>query len=176
MELNQSEFARMCGVSPMAVSLSVKNGKLLKNSRGLIDTDIEPNNLYLCRKLTKLHNKKIANTGEFDIFAGLNEQTELGEKVYSTEGKEAVAACKALIRYIEKQEENTALNNKLIRKPIDNATLHLLQKIGETVIKSKEFDNQWTHDALIMAMSQEYRLPYLQALGKSRKQKGLVTI
>ena len=54
MELNQSEFARMCGVSPMAVSLSVKNGKLLKNSRGLIDTDIEPNNSYLCRKLTKL--------------------------------------------------------------------------------------------------------------------------
>lgn len=176
MELNQSEFARMCGVSPMAVSLSVKNGKLLKNSRGLIDTDIEPNNSYLCRKLTKLHNKQISNTGEFDIFAGLNEQTALGEKVYSTEGKEAVAACKALIRYIEKQEENTALNNKLIRKPIDNATLHLLQKIGETVIKSKEFDDQWTHDALIMAMSQEYRLPYLQALGKSRKQKGLVTI
>lgn len=176
MELNQSEFARMCGVSPMAVSLSVKNGKLLKNSRGLIDTDIEPNNSYLCRKLTKLHNKQISNTGNFDIFAGLNEQTELGEKVYSTEGKEAVAACKALIRYIEKQEENTALNNKLIRKPIDNATLHLLQKIGETVIKSKEFDNQWTHDALIMAMNQEYRLPYLQALSKCRKQKGLVTV
>lgn len=176
MELNQSEFARMCGVSPMAVSLSVKNGKLLKNSRGLIDTDIEPNNSYLCRKLTKLHNKQISNTGNFDIFAGLNDQTELGEKVYSTEGKEAVAACKALIRYIEKQEENTALNNKLIRKPIDNATLHLLQRIGETVVKSKEFDNQWTQDALIMAMNQEYRLPYLQALGKSRQQKGLVTI
>ena len=69
-----------------------------------------------------------------------------------------------------------ALNSKLIRKPIDNATLKLLQKIGETVVKSKEFDNQWTHDALIMAMNQEYRLPYLQALGKSRKQKGLVTV
>ena len=176
MELNQSEFARMCGVSPMAVSLSVKNGKLLKNSRGFIETDIEPNNSYLCRKLTKNHNKQISDSGDFDIFAGLNEQTELGEKVYSTEGKEAVAACKALIRYIEKQEETMALNSKLIRKPIDNATLHLLQKIGETVIKSKEFDNQWTHDALIMAMNQEYRLPYLQALGKSRKQKGLVTI
>ena len=90
--------------------------------------------------------------------------------------KEAVAACKALIRYIEKQEETMALNSKLIRKPIDNATLKLLQKIGETVVKSKEFDNQWTQDALIMAMNQEYRLPYLQALGKSRKQKGLVTI
>ena len=176
MELNQSEFARMCGVSPMAVSLSVKNGKLLKNSRGLIDTDIEPNNSYLCRKLTKLHNKQISNTGNFDIFAGLNEQTELGEKVYSTEGKEAVAACKALIRYIEKQEENTALNNNLIRKPIDNATLHLLQLIGETVVNSKELDNQWTHDALLMAMNQEYRHPYLQALSKIRKQKGLVTI
>ena len=54
MEVTASEFARMCGVSPMAISKKIKNGTLIKNSGKKLDTDNPVNRRYLERKQAKL--------------------------------------------------------------------------------------------------------------------------
>lgn len=54
MEVTASEFARMCGVSPMAICKKIKNGTLIKNSGKKLDTDNPVNRRYLERKQAKL--------------------------------------------------------------------------------------------------------------------------
>ncbi len=170
MILRQSEFARMCGVSDMAVSLGVKRGKLGKSVDGRIDTENSINKSYL-----KKHMKKspVIKTGkkdvEFDIFSGLDSGYELGEKVYTHEGREAVKACKQLIKYIEQQEKALALNSGIIKKEIEPCAVHFLQSIAERIVLCQDIDNSYTHDGMMMSMNEEYRLPYLQALGHARK-------
>ena len=110
MKVRQSEFARMCGVSDMAISLMVKKGKLTRSPEMLIDTDISKNKSYLEKHLKKVYRKNhgLQKGGEFDIFEDLNNQTELGCSIYTKEGKEAIAACQSLIKYIEKLEQKLA--------------------------------------------------------------------
>ena len=76
MEVRQSEFARMCGVSDMAISLMVKKGKLTRSPEMLIDTDISKNKSYLEKHLKKVYRKnhQIEQGGEFDIFDGIGER------------------------------------------------------------------------------------------------------
>ncbi len=57
MEVTASEFARMCGVSPMAICKKIKNGTLIKNSGKKLDTDNPVNRRYLERKQAKLKAK-----------------------------------------------------------------------------------------------------------------------
>ncbi len=47
MEVSQAEFARMAGVSAMAISKQVKNKLLVLNSAGRLDTDNPANRAYL---------------------------------------------------------------------------------------------------------------------------------
>lgn len=54
MEVSASEFARMCGVSAMAVSKKIKNGTLIRNSGKKLDTDNPVNRRYLERKQKKI--------------------------------------------------------------------------------------------------------------------------
>lgn len=172
MEVRQSEFARMCGVSDMAISLMVKKGKLFRTSTMLIDTDIKSNKSYLEKHLKKVYRKnhQIEQGGEFDIFDGLNNQSELGCSVYTREGKEAVAACQSIIKYIEKLEEKLALQENVVRKPIEPSAIHFLQSLTETIVKTQVCDDQNVHKAMLFTLNEEYRQPYLKLLGQSRKQ------
>lgn len=170
MILRQSEFARMCGVSDMAVSLGVKRGKLEKSTDGRIDTENSVNKSYLKKHLKKSPVIKSEKKDvEFDIFPGLDSGYELGEKVYTQEGREAVKACKQLIKYIELQEKALALNAGIIKKEIDPCAVHFLQSIAERIVLCRDIDNTYTHDGLLLSMNEEYRLPYLQALDHARK-------
>lgn len=170
MILRQSEFARMCGVSDMAVSLGVKRGKLEKSIDGRINTDILSNKNYLKKHLKKSSVIKSEKKDvEFDIFPGLDSGYELGEKVYTQEGREAVKACKQLIKYIELQEKTLALNAGIIKKEVDPCAVHFLKKIAERIVLCRDIDNTYTHDGLLLSMNEEYRLPYLQALDHARK-------
>ena len=76
MEVKQSEFARMCGVSAMAISLQIRKGNLIKNENGKISTEEKSNKNYLSKHLKKAYIQKqeslATNEGEFDIFEGLN--------------------------------------------------------------------------------------------------------
>ena len=172
MEVRQSEFARMCGVSDMAISLMVKKGKLSRTSTMLIDTDIKSNKSYLEKHLKKVYRKnhQIEQGGEFDIFDGLNNQSELGCSVYTREGKEAVAACQSIIKYIEKLEEKLALQENVVRKPVEPSAIHFLQSLTETIVKTQVCDDQNVHKAMLFTLNEEYRKPYLKLLGQSRKQ------
>ena len=172
MEVRQSEFARMCGVSDMAISLMVKKGKLSRTSTMLIDTDIKSNKSYLEKHLKKVYRKnhQIEQGGEFDIFDGLNNQSELGCSVYTREGKEAVAACQSIIKYIEKLEEKLALQENVVRKPVESSAIHFLQSLTETIVKTQVCDDQNVHKAMLFTLNEEYRQPYLKLLGQSRKQ------
>lgn len=172
MEVRQSEFARMCGVSDMAISLMVKKGKLSRTSTMLIDTDIKSNKSYLEKHLKKVYRKnhQIEQGGEFDIFDGLNNQSELGCSVYTREGKEAVAACQSIIKYIEKLEEKLALQENVVRKPVEPSAIHFLQSLTETIVKTQVCDDQNVHKAMLFTLNEEYRQPYLKLLGQSRKQ------
>ena len=172
MEVRQSEFARMCGVSDMAISLMVKKGKLFRTSTMLIDTDIKSNKSYLEKHLKKVYRKnhQIEQGGEFDIFDGLNNQSELGCSVYTREGKEAVAACQSIIKYIEKLEEKLALQENVVRKPVEPSAIHFLQSLTETIVKTQVCDDQNVHKAMLFTLNEEYRQPYLKLLGQSRKQ------
>ena len=170
MILRQSEFARMCGVSDMAVSLGVKRGKLEKSPDGRIDTENSFNKSYLKKHLKKSPVIKSEKKDvEFDIFSGLDSGYELGEKVYTQEGREAVKACKQLIKYIELQEKALALNAGIIKKEIEPCAVHFLQSIAERIVICQDIDNSYTHDGMMMSMNEEYRLPYLKALGHARK-------
>lgn len=53
MEVKAAEFARMAGVSRMAISGKIKNGTLVLNSGGKLDTDNPVNRAYLDRKREK---------------------------------------------------------------------------------------------------------------------------
>ena len=172
MEVRQSEFARMCGVSDMAISLMVKKGKLSRTSTMLIDTDIKSNKSYLEKHLKKVYRKnhQIEQGGEFDIFDGLNNQSELGCSVYTREGKEAVAACQSIIKYIEKLEEKLAMQENVVRKPVEPSAIHFLQSLTETIVKTQVYDDQNVHKAMLFTLNEEYRQPYLKLLGQSRKQ------
>lgn len=172
MEVRQSEFARMCGVSDMAISLMVKKGKLSRTSTMLIDTDIKSNKSYLEKHLKKVYRKnhQIEQGCEFDIFDGLNNQSELGCSVYTREGKEAVAACQSIIKYIEKLEEKLALQENVVRKPIEPSAIHFLQSLTETIVKTQVCDDQNVHKAMLFTLNEEYRQPYLKLLGQNRKQ------
>ena len=172
MEVRQSEFARMCGVSDMAISLMVKKGKLSRTSTMLIDTDIKSNKSYLEKHLKKVYRKnhQIEQGCEFDIFDGLNNQSELGCSVYTREGKEAVAACQSIIKYIEKLEEKLALQENVVRKPVESSAIHFLQSLTETIVKTQVCDDQNVHKAMLFTLNEEYRQPYLKLLGQSRKQ------
>lgn len=50
MEVVASEFARMAGVSPMAISKKIAKGTLIRNSGGKLDTDNPVNRAYIERK------------------------------------------------------------------------------------------------------------------------------
>ena len=170
MILRQSEFARMCGVSDMAVSLGVKRGKLEKSADGRIDTENSVNKSYLKKHLKKSPVIKSEKKDvEFDIFSGLDSGYELGEKVYTQEGREAVKACKQLIKYIEQQEKALAMKAGIIKKEVEPCAVHFLQSIAERIVLCSDIDNTYTHDGMLMSMNEEYRLPYLQALGHARK-------
>ena len=111
--------------------------------------------------------------GEFDIFEGLNNQTELGCSIYTKEGKEAIAACQSLIKYIEKLEQKLALQENIVRKPIDPSALHFLQSLTESIVQTKVCDDMRVHDAMLYTLNEEYRLPYLSMLRQSQNQKQL---
>lgn len=54
MEVIASEFARMAGVSPAAISTKIKHGTLIQNSGKKLDTDNPVNRAYLERKQSKM--------------------------------------------------------------------------------------------------------------------------
>ncbi len=174
MILRQSEFARMCGVSDMAVSLGVKRGNLEKTADGRINTDILSNKNYLKKHLKKTYKlkKKYKDDLEFDIFSGINDQGELGENVYTQEGREAVKACKQLIKYIEFQEKAMAINAGIIHKEIQPGAISFLQSLADKIVLCSDIDNSLIHDGMLMSMNEEYRLSYLTAVKKARQKLG----
>lgn len=57
MEVTASEFARMCGLSPMAVSKRIANGTLIRNAARRIDTDNPVNRAFLEAKQNRIKMK-----------------------------------------------------------------------------------------------------------------------
>ena len=170
MKVKQSEFARMCGVSDMAICLGCKRGNLSKTPDDFIETDEIKNKKYLQKHLKKVylknHNSELYE--DFDIF-GQNEYSELGSAVYTQAGKEAVQACKTLIKYIELQERQLALQKGVISKPVEASAVHFLQTIVQKIVETPAIDFKMTHDAMLQTLNENYRRPYLQALHSCKK-------
>lgn len=162
MVVRQSEFARMCGVSPAAIGIAVKRGRLVKTAKGRIDTAAALNKAYLQKRLLKTRRKENRRESEWNAGASL------ASSVYSQAGMGIVAACKSIIRYVEEQERERALAARVIHKPIDLAAVNFLRDLTDK-IAATAYDNQHTHDALLMAMNEDYRLCYMNALAQSRK-------
>ena len=57
MEVSASDFARMCGVSAMAISKKIKAGTLIRNSARKLDTDNVTNREYLESKRSSMKSK-----------------------------------------------------------------------------------------------------------------------
>ena len=175
MEVKQSEFARMCGVSALAISLQIRKGNLIKNENGKISTEEKSNKNYLSKHLKKAYIQKqeslATNEGEFDIFEGLEQNNELGTAVFTQQGREAVAACKSIIKYIEQQEMQLAMQQKVISKPIEPCALHFLQSLAEKIVETQSINNAFTHDGMILTLNEEYRIPYMQAIKECEKKR-----
>lgn len=57
MEVRQADFARMAGVSAVAINKKVRNGTLILNSAGFLDTDNPMNRVYLDAHRVRLREK-----------------------------------------------------------------------------------------------------------------------
>lgn len=69
MEVIASEFARMAGVSAMAISKKIANGTLIRNSAKKIDTDNPVNRAYLERRQAKARERLRLRVLEDDLAA-----------------------------------------------------------------------------------------------------------
>lgn len=82
MEVTASEFARQAGVTKQTVSSNIKNGILIKNSGGKIDTDNPVNAGYLARKRQESQDAVVAaqvmaNTIHLPKNTTVNTQTDV---------------------------------------------------------------------------------------------------
>ena len=164
MVVRQSEFARMCGVSPAAIGIAAKQGRVVKNKAGRIDTFSPKNKAYLRRRQVILCRRKKSAVDNW------NALTELGEPVYSQHAQSVVAACRSIIQYVESQERALAERERVVHKPVDAAAVNFLRELTDKICGTS-YDNEFSHDALLLAMDPDYRLCYMNALAQSRKRK-----
>ena len=162
MILRQSEFARLCGVTPAAICMAAKQGRVVKNAAGRIDTLAAKNKEYLRKRQAKLSRKKSAAVDKW------NDVAAIGTPVYSQQAQNVVAACRSIIRYVESEERAAAERSRVVHKPVDAATVNFLRELTDKICGSS-FDNKYSHDALLSAMNPDYRLCYLNSLRESRQ-------
>jgi AmiR/NasT family two-component response regulator len=62
-EVIPAEFARMCGVAPSVISRKIKNGTLIRNSAGMLDTENPVNSRYSARRRIKSNQEALEDTG-----------------------------------------------------------------------------------------------------------------
>lgn len=84
MEVSASEFARMCGVSAMAVSKKIKAGTLVRNSAKKLDTDNAINRAYLENKQAALRNKLKTRELEDSVKSADSESLAVDAEIYDT--------------------------------------------------------------------------------------------
>lgn len=84
MEVSASEFARMCGVSAMAVSKKIKAGTLVRNSAKKLDTDNAINRAYLENKQAALKNKLKTRELEESVKSADSESLAVDAEIYDT--------------------------------------------------------------------------------------------
>jgi hypothetical protein len=58
-EVKPAEFARICGVAPSVISRKMKNGTLIRNAAGFLDTENPVNSRYASRRRLKSNNKAL---------------------------------------------------------------------------------------------------------------------
>lgn len=131
MVVRQSEFARMCGVTPASIGQSVKKGILTKNEMGWINTLVPKNKEYLRKRQMKMFRKKNSTAA-----ASLAESV-LGSPIYSCEGQTVVSACKSIIRYVEKNERVRAEDGCVSKFP--EVSLPAIIQKAETSIDTDKF-------------------------------------
>lgn len=162
MVVRQSEFARMCGLTAAAICIAAKQGRLVKNKAGRIDVLAAKNKTFLRRRQEKLSRKKNAAIDKW------NDGAAIGTPIYSQQAQSVVAACRSIIRYVENEERAAAERSRVVHRPVDAATVNFLRELSEKICGSP-FDNQYSHDALLMAMNPDYRLCYMNSLRESRQ-------
>ena len=81
--VSSSEFARMCGVSPMAISKLVKVGKLIRGANKKLDINNPINNSYLEKK-SGITNGSVLNKNDNFIQDGNVVVSFIAEKFYFT--------------------------------------------------------------------------------------------
>jgi hypothetical protein len=59
-EVKQAEFARICGVAPSVISRKIKNGTLIRNAAGFLDTDNPVNSRYASKRRLNSTDKALA--------------------------------------------------------------------------------------------------------------------
>lgn len=112
MEVTASEFARMCGLSPMAVSKRIANGTLIRNAARRIDTDNPVNRSFLETKQNKLKMKLQMKQLE----AGIKEASSPSanssriDELCNTIFSDAAAGC-------ETQAQNDSASQSIAEKP-----------------------------------------------------------
>jgi hypothetical protein len=62
-EVIPAEFARMCGVAPSVISRKIKNGTLVRNSAGMLDTENPVNSRYSARRRIKSNQEALEDAG-----------------------------------------------------------------------------------------------------------------
>jgi hypothetical protein len=63
-EVRQSEYARMCGVSPSVIARKIKANTLVRNAAGLLDTDNPVNSRYMSRRRLKSNEQALEDDGK----------------------------------------------------------------------------------------------------------------
>lgn len=81
MEVIASEFARMAGVSPAAISTKIKNGTLIQNSGKKMDTDNPVNRAYLDRKQAKMKEQLRLRSIEAEASGGAPTHAEVAASI-----------------------------------------------------------------------------------------------
>ena len=77
MEVTASQFARMCGVSPMAISKRIKAGTLIKNENKKLDTDNPANRSFFEQKQNAFKTKQELRKMETEFLKNNNSDDKL---------------------------------------------------------------------------------------------------
>lgn len=166
MKMCGSEFARMAGVSAMAVSKLCKSGKLVREG-WLLDTDNPVNARYLAKHgvLFDVATAEDVNVGVMEEDAGV---------CLSCGARDVLKGLAMAARYIINAERKRAEEAGKVDRKIDPGTEHFLRYLVKK-LKLENVDNEFMHDNILLTMAPQYRLAYLKALADMRKSEKIDT-
>jgi hypothetical protein len=137
-EVKQAEFARICGVAQSVISRKIRNGTLIRNTAGFLDTDNPVNSRYASKRRLKSNDKALeAVDGEsakkpppIDFSAisdfEISEYAGLPQRLVGLTLRELVIKFKGMDRYVKMLKDLSAADEK--DQKVQERRLQLVEK------------------------------------------------